>query len=473
MLHCSDEIIVALLDSLKALKKMASWDEKYPPSERHVILGPISLLGTAQDAARTIMYCIQHQRRVVDDVLTLSKLDADLLTVSPCPVQPVKLVREALKIFDSQLRTADICFDIQEDLSLTKFDWITLDPGRFLQVLMNLFTNAIKFTRTEPVRNITVTIGLSQGMPVNQDQGIKYLPPMERKIPRKNQVCATDNLYLSLAVKDTGRGITEEQMKALFQRFSQATPKTYAQYGGSGLGLFISRQITEMLGGAIGVHSTSGEGSTFAFYVATHPTMCPKKKASFDSLLPASIRVSLDAVLFDTSTSFLESGVQEASGSKMIKSTLEPSQDLKILVVEDNIVNQKILCKQLRKLDFAVDAANHGGEALEALKDTTIWSNGGTQKRFDVVLMDLEMPVMGGLEAVRIIRRLEEDGTIVGHIPVIAVTANARREHAEAAMKAGMDGVMKKPYLLKELLEAIASVYERCHSSSSIGDAPA
>lgn len=100
---------------------------------------PISLLGTTQHSARTIVYCIQHQRRVVDDVLTLSKLDSDLLTVSPCPVQPVKLVREALEIFDGQLRTADINFQIEEDPSLQDLgiDWVVLDPGRVLQVLMS------------------------------------------------------------------------------------------------------------------------------------------------------------------------------------------------------------------------------------------------------------------------------------------------------------------------------------------------
>lgn len=100
---------------------------------------PISLLGTTQHSARTIVYCIQHQRRVVDDVLTLSKLDSDLLTVSPCPVQPVKLVREALEIFDGQLRTADINFKVEEDPSLQDLgiDWVVLDPGRVLQVLMS------------------------------------------------------------------------------------------------------------------------------------------------------------------------------------------------------------------------------------------------------------------------------------------------------------------------------------------------
>jgi signal transduction histidine kinase len=239
MLHCSDEITVSLMGSLEALNAIVRTPEAVP-LQRHAVRGPISLLETSKDSARTILYCIQHQRRVVDDVLTLSKLDSDLLTVSPCPVQPVKIVREALKIFDGQLRAGDIEFNIQEDPSLQDLDvdWLKFDPGRALQVLMNLFTNAIKFTRTEDVRKIAVRIAASREIP--GEDTIRYLPKMERKRPWKDQVTPTDGdqeiMYLSLSVKDTGRGISDEQMKALFQRFSQATPKTYAHYGGSGLG---------------------------------------------------------------------------------------------------------------------------------------------------------------------------------------------------------------------------------------------
>lgn len=349
MLHCSDEIIVSLEDSLKALNKIGSASPEAP--ESRMLTAPLSLLRTTQHSARTILYCIQHQRRVVDDVLTLSKLDSDLVTVSPCAVRPAKLVREALEIFDGQLRSADIDFRLQEDRSLRDLgiDWVDLDPGRVLQVLMNLTTNAIKFTRTEPIRHITVTIAASRQIP--SFTGIKYFPGLERK--RKHQVTPGDRetIYLSLTVADSGRGITQDQMKVLFQRFGQATPKTYSQYGGSGLGLYISREIAEMLGGAIGVKSDSG-GSTFTFHVTTHREAPPRRKEPSDSLLPASIRVSVDAMLSDTDIAPLQYSPEGTHEREVPCLSLHGrpksmTSGLKILVVEDNLVNQKVLCQQL------------------------------------------------------------------------------------------------------------------------------
>jgi CheY-like chemotaxis protein len=218
-----------------------------------------------------------------------------------------------------------------------------------------------------------------------------------------------------------------------------------------------------MLGGAIGVDSTPGKGSTFAFYVAAQCISRPESKASFSSLLPASIGVSPDAVLFDTNTSFLEDSIKDMTEyEKSSMSSKQPvdaePNDLKILVVEDNFLNQKVLCKQLRKRGFVVKTANHGGEALEALRQTVTWKHGGSERKFHVILMDLEMPIMGGIECVRNIRQAENDGILKGHIPVIAVTANARTLHAEAAIEVGMDGVTTKPYRIDDLVAEIGLV---------------
>lgn len=215
-----------------------------------------------------------------------------------------------------------------------------------------------------------------------------------------------------------------------------------------------------MLGGAIGVESTHGKGSTFAFYVATHRVPRPESKASFSTLLPASISVSLDAVLFDTNISFLEDGSKATVDFDRPPPGSQRSLDsnvngLKILVAEDNFVNQKVLCKQLLKRGFVVIAANNGREALEALLQTKVWRDGGTERKFDIILMDLEMPVMGGIECVRNIRQAEKEGTLRGHVPAIAVTANARSMHAEAAIEAGMDRVTTKPYRIDDLVAEI------------------
>lgn len=294
--------------------------------------------------------------------------------------------------------------------------------------------------------------------------GIKYLPALERKNKYQFLDDEQESLYLSLTVVDTGRGITEEQMHNLFQRFMQGGPKTYIQYGGSGLGLYISRQITEMLGGAMGVDSTPEKGSLFTFYVKTRRGERFGHREPSDSLLPAAIRANLDAALFDTSTNFLKrsptgTDEHERIGSISQLSAMSTLGNLKILVVEDNLVNRRVLCQQLRNRQFVVESATHGLEALTRLKQTSIWKNGGLDRSFDVVLMDLEMPVMGGLECISKIRQAEEDGTISGHVPVIAVTANALSMHAEAAMKAGMDGITTKPYRMDDLVSQIEKLH--------------
>lgn len=138
--------------------------------------------------------------------------------------------------------------------------------------------------------------------------------------------------------------------------------------------------------------------------------------------------------------------------------TVNPA-DLHILVVEDNLVNQKVLRKQLEKLGSAVAVANHGQEALDYLEQTEVWQgNEATGNRLSLILMDLEMPVMDGLTCVRCIRDLEEKGRIVTHVPIIAVTANARAEQIAMAMGSGMDGVVSKPFRVAQLITKIESL---------------
>lgn len=424
-LHCAEEIIslanayLSATESAWPLSELLSDFDRPPGLEK--------LLDTAREAAQIISYCVHHQKRIVDDVLTLSKLDSNLLTIAPTPVQPVKLAQDAFKMFEGELRTADIKLAFKEDPSIRglKVDWVNLDPGRILQILVNLAGNALKFTRDEAERKITVSISASLEAPSRLDTDIRYFPQSKGRresIPAPPcDSSSSERVYLSWAVEDTGRGISPEEQTVLFQRFSQASPKTHSKYGGSGLGLFISRQLTEMQGGRMGLTSEQGNGSKFVFYIKALRSY-PRMKNHRSGTLPAVM-------------------IAEPTPKWKLATVTEPSQSpLKshILVVEDNVVNQKVVSRQLRNHGCTVDVANDGEEALQALLNVALKSDAQHAQPFDVVLMDLEMPVMNGITAIRQIRKLEAAGRLGGHIPVIACTASIR--DVEAAIEAGMVG---------------------------------
>lgn len=448
VLHCSEEIIDSIKGSSTTIDRVFQKRLKLDPcdSERSILKKQIN---NALDAANTIVYCVQHQKQIVDDVLTVSKLDSDLLVVSPIPVHPMALVRSSLKIFDAELKMADIKLMVVEDESLSQLglEWVMLDPNRFLQIVINLVTNAIKFTKTSKIREIVVTISATTHRPFESQLGVEFVPQRYAPAtPVSAQSSPADlqdmgqfdsDIFLSFSVKDTGKGLTENEKAQVFNRFAQASPKTHIEYGGSGLGLFISRQITEMLGGEIGMASSPGSGCTFAFYVKTLRCEFPRQMS--DSPEPV-VRLS-------RSLSITADGTPMVSGDEvdggLIVTPRGPStpqnenNPLKVLVVEDNLVNQKVLCKQLRNRDFRVQAANHGRDALDVVRDHKP-SMSHEENPFDVILCDIEMPVMDGIEFTREIRRLEAEGELEGHTPILGVTANVRSKQVSGALEVGM-----------------------------------
>ncbi|KAI1760124.1 hypothetical protein GGR53DRAFT_526501 [Hypoxylon sp. FL1150] len=468
VLHCSEEII----DSAKkgsALLELV-YDGSLTPgsssSAKDIVKKQIE---NALDASHTILYCVQHQKQIVDDVLTVSKLDSDLLVVSPMPVQPMALVRSSLKIFDVELKMTDIKLTVVEDNSLTTLgiEWVLLDPNRFLQIVINLVTNAIKFTKTSKVREIIVTVSAQTHKPFPHELGVDFVPlryAPASPVGTRGSVDLKDigdpgpDVFLSLSVKDTGKGLDKNEKTQVFKRFAQASPKTHIEYGGSGLGLFISRQITEMLGGEIGMTSSPGSGCTFAFYVKTNKCDVPgHSSASREPVIRLSRSLSLTAD--GTPVTPGEEGRSNSVYTPQGSSTpLQEAPSLNILVVEDNLVNQKVLCKQLRNRDFIVQAANHGRDALDAVRNSHGEDVPPEQRSFDVILCDIEMPVMDGIEFTREIRRLEAEGKLTGHVPILGVTANVRSKQISGAREVGMDGVTTKPYRIEELITHINSV---------------
>ncbi|KAK4494259.1 hypothetical protein PRZ48_014557 [Zasmidium cellare] len=432
------------------------------------------------DAAETIILCAQHQKRIVDDILTLSKLDASLLVISPEKVQPPMLVTKALKMYEAEIARAgiDAQLCIEPTYEQLGVDWVILDPSRLLQVVINLLTNAIKFTQYSDVRHIKVCLGASYQAPTGKHHGISFVPIRHARHARTPAIewGEGEDIYLQIAVYDTGRGLSEDEMKVLFQRFSQASPKTYKQYGGSGLGLFISRELCELQGGQIGVASEKGKKTVFTFYVKAKRWMPDSPKTARRPPVTRFASASASPVAFSRrGSSVLQNASdqlgQETKESEAICEVFEPQTDqssitphlkvptpttngvqnseMHVLIVEDNLVNQKVMSQQLRRAGCVVHVANHGGECLEFLEKSTFCS---AETMLHVILLDLEMPTMDGLTCVKHIRERQLSGKITSHVPVIAVTANARNEQISIAIDAGMDQVVTKPFRIPELV---------------------
>ncbi|KAL6413602.1 sensory transduction histidine kinase [Ilyonectria robusta] len=413
-----------------------------------------TLLDNCLDAANTINLCASHQKRIVDDILTLSKLDSNLLAVTPVDEQPVRVVQRALKMFEAELIAHDIEFDFQVDDSFEKhgIKWAKLDPSRLRQVLINLMTNAIKFTQGREKRSILVSLSASKDEAEVTKRGLPYFDRIDH--PRTaivdiNNVEEWGNgeeINLHCTVEDTGPGLLEEEVRLLFQRFQQATPRTHVQYGGSGLGLFISRILTEMQGGQIGVSSRRGIGSSFSFYIKARRSLHPPSE--YERVTPFKI----------SRKSQSPATPSRPQPTRQLSRTMsqDATQLYDVLIVEDNIVNQKVLQRQLRNCGNNTFVANHGKEALQTLQRSRFWLGQEAEGvDISVILMDLEMPVMDGVTCARKIRELEREGTIIKHIPIIAVTAYARPEQIENAKAAGIDDVISKPFRIPELIPKI------------------
>lgn len=314
------------------------------------------------DAAETIILCAQHQKRIVDDILTLSKLDASLLVICPDKVQPPTLLAKALKMFDAEITRAGIIAEVEIEPTYEELgvDWVVLDPSRLLQVIINLLTNAVKFSQYAETKAITLFLGASYERPTGKHHRVSFIPT-KHNTPASSPLSDWgdgEELYLQIAVCDTGRGLSDDEIKVLFQRFSQASPKTYTQYGGSGLGLFISRELCELQGGQIGVSSGNGK-TTFTFFVrakkwvpeavsekAHRPALPRFTSASASPMVYSRRGSAVPREVSSPSLSRVASIAEESpsvAGARMAltpqavsDSPVERADQLHVLIVEDN-----------------------------------------------------------------------------------------------------------------------------------------
>jgi signal transduction histidine kinase/ligand-binding sensor domain-containing protein/CheY-like chemotaxis protein/HPt (histidine-containing phosphotransfer) domain-containing protein len=344
---------------------------------------------------------------IINDILDFSKIEAgkfdlDVITFNlrDCLADTVKTL--ALRARQKEL---ELALDVAPDVP----DAVIGDPGRLRQIILNLLGNAIKFTDRGEV---TVRVRLESR--------------------------TGDTALLHFAISDTGIGIPTEKQRLIFEAFSQADTSTTRTYGGTGLGLTICARLVEMMNGSIWVESEPGHGSTFHF-----TTQLSVQEEKIGTLLTESSGQALAPT--QVAQPYEELGTLSPAGLK----------DLRVLLAEDNKINQLLAQRLLEKRGHTVTIVNNGKEALDAL----------AREPFDVVLMDMQMPTMGGVEATKAIRTQErENGS---RLPIIAMTANAMRGDREHCLEAGMDGYVSKPVEAQRLYAEI----ERIISASAEKDA--
>ena len=353
--------------------------------------------------ARTIQTSAEALLAIINDILDFSKIEAGKLEFETLDFNVHTVMDEISDLLSVKAAEKKIAFAHSVDPQIPAL--VRGDPGRLRQVLLNLTTNAIKFT----------------------DQGqVAVCVDLEDAVG--------DHARLRFTVKDTGIGIPRDRLDKLFETFSQVDSSITRRFGGTGLGLAICKRLVEMMGGRIAVESREGRGSIFWFTIRLEVPA-----AAFPSPHPVTKRPNFHV---HGVTNDAEDIVRLAEPGAAASSADKTDKCARILLAEDNVTNQKVALHILRRFGYSADAVNDGKEALTVLQ----------QIPYDLVLMDIQMPVMDGLSATRAIRRAQAS---YRRIPIIAMTANAMKGDREKCLRAGMDDYIAKPVNPLELNEKI------------------
>ena len=340
---------------------------------------------------------------IINDILDVSKMEAGKLVMEAVSFSMRGAVNDTLKSL--QMRAHDKGLALRFEAAPDVPDQVMADPVRLRQILINLVGNAIKFTDRGEV---------AVHMRVQSAQGTHRL--------------------IHMSVKDTGLGISPEHQQQIFEAFTQADASTTRRFGGTGLGLTISAGLARLMGGQIWVDSELGQGSTFHVTFMVDEAVAP-------------------AV-----------GVAPEEGPGLLtpghRSTAPAAHGLKILLAEDNVVNQKLAMAMLSHLGHEVHVVSDGAQAVERT----------AHQGFDLILMDMQMPVMNGLDATREIRARERGG--VKHQPIVAMTANAMSGDRERCLQAGMDGYISKPIQVDRMVAEIDRVMAELTQAASADRLP-
>jgi len=402
----------------------------------NAVIGTASLLleedlpARHQECVKTIHDSGELLLVIINDILDLSKIESGKMQLEEQPFKLKASIQESIELIRGKADEKGLYIDCAlHDLP----EVIIGDQIRLRQILINLLNNAVKFTEKGGLSLSVTSKRLESG---NKDSSLKDAGTQndgKKNGKEKNEDQQNDGIYeIHFSVRDTGIGIAADKMDRLFQSFSQGDPATTRKYGGTGLGLAISKRLVELMGGKIWVDSELGIGSTFHFTIRTNGC----DSTSLSGIEQAQLSASPNADL-----PVRETGQERTFGDHAGDAR---EGDLHILLAEDNQVNQKVTLQMLSKLGFKADVAANGLEVLQMMED----------RPYDIILMDLQMPLMDGMEAARAIRK-RWPGTFQPWI--IAFTACAMEGDEKKCLDAGMNDYMSKPIQIEVLRRKLAN----------------
>ncbi len=358
------------------------------------LMDDTNLTETQKEFLQTIRFSARELLKIINQILDFSKIESGKMELEWIPFDLKQLVQNIVNAISIMAKQKGLKFILEWDDQIPSH--ILGDPTRLGQVLVNLLGNAVKFTEKGSVL-------------------------LKLKKQREDE----DRVTILFVIKDTGIGIPKEKIDKIFGSFEQVDTSLTRKFGGTGLGLTITSRLIEMMDSHIHVDSVLNKGTTFKFEL----TFPKAKDREVEELPDFSI--------------FLPQEQPKVKDEILEEPKTIESDEITILLVEDNVINQRVAKRMVENMGYKVEIANNGQEALEMLN----------KKKYDLVLMDIQMPVLDGLRATQKIR-VKEINTDE-HIPIIAMTAHAQKEDRDRCLEAGMDDYLSKPINMKILEEKI------------------